>query len=181
MIRFDLTRRPQPGDWTEAQIATLRDMAGTAPDIEIAAVIGRSVGATRVKAAKLRISLAYFRPTPRPWSESEVAALRRMAATHTLAQAAAVLERSPVVVQQKANAKRISFIKHGEAHHNTKYPYRTLEQVFALAAQGRSHKEIAAELSVLQSSVSSYLTFRSRYRETMEIDWRQAATSEAQW
>lgn len=173
-------RTPRATDWTPEQLDILRHMAGHAPAAEIAAAVGRKVKAVQAKASALNLSLA-FAKTHAPWLAREVAALRGMAGTHTIAQAAAVLERSPVVVQQKANAKRISFIKHGEAHHNTKYPYRTLEQVFALAAQGRSHKEIAAELSVLQSSVSSYLTFRSRYRETMEIDWRQAATSEAQW
>jgi len=43
--------------WTEGDIAKLKDMAGRIPREEIAAQLGRTVGATAVEASKLGLSL----------------------------------------------------------------------------------------------------------------------------
>ena len=43
--------------WTEDDIAKLKDMAGRIPREEIAAQLGRTVGATAVEASKLGQSL----------------------------------------------------------------------------------------------------------------------------
>ena len=54
-----LTKRP----WTEEDIAKLKQMAQKKPPSEIAAALGRSIGATCVKAHQLKVSLRM----PRRW------------------------------------------------------------------------------------------------------------------
>ena len=44
--------------WTEDDIAKLKDMAGRIPREEIAAQLGRTVGATAVEASKMGLSLS---------------------------------------------------------------------------------------------------------------------------
>ena len=51
--RMPDTKRP----WSEDDIAKLKSMAGKFPTKEIAAELGRSVGATLVEASKLKVSL----------------------------------------------------------------------------------------------------------------------------
>ena len=54
-----LTKRP----WTEEDIAKLKQMARRKPPAEIAVALGRSIGATSVKAHQLKLSLRM----PRAW------------------------------------------------------------------------------------------------------------------
>jgi hypothetical protein len=53
LSRMPDTKRP----WSEDDIAKLKSMAGKFPTKEIAAELGRSVGATVVEASKLKVSL----------------------------------------------------------------------------------------------------------------------------
>ena len=52
--------------WTEDDIAMLKSLAGKLPTKEVAAALGRSVGATAMEASKLKLSL---RPPSRRLSE----------------------------------------------------------------------------------------------------------------
>lgn len=110
MPQWGKPRTPREGDWTPEQVFTLRRMAGRAPVKEIAAAVGRPEQATHAKAQSLSISLAYVQQRS-AWSSGEIAALRRLAETHTLREAAAVLGRTVSSVTGKANRERISFGK----------------------------------------------------------------------
>jgi hypothetical protein len=48
--------------WTEDKNAELRSLAGTKSPAEVAAELGRSVGAVMVQASKLKVSMAHKRP-----------------------------------------------------------------------------------------------------------------------
>ena len=54
--------------WTDDDNAKLRSLAGTVPSREVAAHLGRSVGATVVQASKLKLPLRVRRHTERPVS-----------------------------------------------------------------------------------------------------------------
>ena len=47
--------------WSDDEIAKLKDMAQRKPPADIAAALGRSVGATSVKAHQLKVSLRMVR------------------------------------------------------------------------------------------------------------------------
>lgn len=49
--------------WTEADNIKLKNLAGSVPTKEIAACLGRSMGATVVQASKLKLSLSMRRKT----------------------------------------------------------------------------------------------------------------------
>ena len=60
---------PEPRrGWTAYEIAKLKSLAGTMSTEQIAAEIGRSPGATSVKACNLKLSLRLRRATPDPLS-----------------------------------------------------------------------------------------------------------------
>jgi hypothetical protein len=48
--------------WTDGDNAKLRSLAGTVPSRQVAAHLGRSVGATLVQASKLKLPLRMRRP-----------------------------------------------------------------------------------------------------------------------
>jgi hypothetical protein len=64
---------PRPS-WTDADIDKLRSLAGKLPSREVAAQLGRSVGATLVQASKLKLSLRMHGRTagPGPMSAEQV-------------------------------------------------------------------------------------------------------------
>lgn len=69
-VTFDSTpenRKPVASDWSEADIATLRRMAGEgASSLVIAEAMGRTPGAVRFRACIHKISLARRKAAPRP-------------------------------------------------------------------------------------------------------------------
>jgi hypothetical protein len=52
--------------WTDDDIARLKSLAGTTPAQDVAAQLGRSLGATAVEASKLKLSLRFSRREQRP-------------------------------------------------------------------------------------------------------------------
>jgi hypothetical protein len=52
--------------WTDDDIARLKSLAGTTPAQDVAAQLGRSLGATAVEASKLKLSLRINRREQRP-------------------------------------------------------------------------------------------------------------------
>jgi hypothetical protein len=63
--------------WTEDDIAKLKTMAGKMPAQQIAAELGRTLGATNVEASKLGLSLRIRRASRRVKAEAEDASLTR--------------------------------------------------------------------------------------------------------
>lgn len=63
-----------PGDWTEGELNTLRELGGTMLAREIADRVGRTWMATQTKLRQLGIR--GFRGLPRGWTPEQVAALR---------------------------------------------------------------------------------------------------------
>lgn len=161
-------RTPRATDWTPEQLDILRHMAGHAPAAEIAAAVGRKVKAVQAKASALNLSLA-FAKTHAPWLAREVAALRGMAGTHTIAQAAARLGRPRLSVREKAVRERISFGKYGDRHHSTRFKRSELQQIYTLSLEGMTTREIAARVGMSQTHVSHCLSFRERWRDMQKI------------
>jgi hypothetical protein len=52
--------------WTDDDIARLKSLAGKIPAQDVAAQLGRSLGATAVEASKLKLSLRFNRREQRP-------------------------------------------------------------------------------------------------------------------
>ena len=101
------------------------------------------------------------------WADSEIASLRKLAKTHTLREAAALLGRNYPGVESKAHELRISFRKYGEAHHSTTIPTANVLQVFELRDQGLTTLEIARRLGTCPQYVNAIARFGMRYRETL--------------
>lgn len=64
--------------WTESEIAYLNANYGRETSDKIAAVIGRSKAAVQQKARALDLSMHFQRDSGGPWSDDEIAILRRM-------------------------------------------------------------------------------------------------------
>ena len=110
------------------------------------------------------------RDDPRAWTPAELSTLRRMAPTHSWEEVAAAIGRSKWAVKGKAAKLRISFRKHGELHHATRYSTATLERIHTLRAQGWSHQRIADELGMSKQHAIFITTHAWRYREFMQIE-----------
>ncbi len=169
-------RRPRATDYTPAQIATLRRMAGKAPATEIAAVLGRSTSSVQAKAQKLGISLAVrdenWAKRSR-WTPEDIGTLARLAQTHTQQEVAAILGRTLYSVRWRAEKDGIRFQKNGEANHSTTYPRSTLLHIAALRAQGMGQRRIARATGVSVPYARNIIEYRSRYREYMQIEAAQ--------
>lgn len=97
------------------------------------------------------------------WSDRELRALRRLARTHTKAQAAAELGRSAGSVRYAAQRARVSFVKLGEAHSSSRWPASTVAEAVALREQGLTVRAIGARLGVSSNTVYDWLTGGSRW------------------
>lgn len=106
----------------------------------------------------------------RTWAPEQIATLRRMAQTHSAAQIAVAIGRTREAVYDKAKLLGISVAKQGAAHHSAKHPRATLEAVFELRAEGKSAREIAAQLAISPNTVKGYLGYQTRWRELMDIE-----------
>lgn len=169
-------RKPRATDWTPEQVATLRALAGEVPAAAIAAALGRSEDAVRSKAAALHLPLSCGAPR-RAWTDTEIATLRRLARTHTLAQAAAILGRPRTAVARYASWRGISFRKYGEMNHSTKYSHATIAHIHRLRAQGLPCAQIGRIVGMTGDHVAQIVRYVTRYREMMALDAQQEAAN----
>ena len=160
----EMQRKPRSTDWTEQQLSQLRTLAseGMTWD-EIAPRIGRTALATERKGKQLGI----WPKRDQFWSNSEITELRRLATTHTQAEAAPALGRSVGSVHLKAMRLGISFQKYGEANRSTIYTTDDIRQVFEMRSKGATLKEISAATGMNFSHAADILNYEVRYRESL--------------
>lgn len=97
------------------------------------------------------------------WSDRELRALRRLARTHTKAQAAAELGRTVGAVHYAAKAARVSFVKLGEAHPSSRWPASTVAEAVRLREEGLTVRAIGARLGVSSNTVYDWLSGGARW------------------
>ena len=97
------------------------------------------------------------------WSDRELRALRKLARTHTKAQAAAELGRTVGAVHYVVKRGLVSFVKLGEAHSSSRWPASTVAEAVRLREQGLSVRAIGARLGVSSNTVYDWLSGGSRW------------------
>lgn len=166
-------RKPRPNDWSHADTESLRSTAGRVPTRIIAVRLGRTRKAVWAHATVHHIPLAARPNAPARygrWSSTEIGHLRLLSRTHTRAEAAAVLGRTPRSVAWQAGRSRISFVRYGERHERTCHPPATLRNIVAMQAQGYSARATAQALHLRVDYVFRIRSRSARWRETMMFE-----------
>lgn len=171
-VRWDGT--PVPGAWTEEEVRSLRAQAGYFPAATIALHLNRTRSAVLRKAQRQGISLM-LRTIDRAaagqrWTPDDIAHLRRLARTHTVAEVAAVLGRGYHAVVRKARLERISFRKSGLLAPGTRHGAETIRRIWALRQRGWGPQQISGETGIPYAAVDAIIYYRSRYGEMMALD-----------
>lgn len=173
---------PIPHAWTEADIATLRALAGKMSVSEIAQRLARSEMATQRKMNLLGFTtrLPSTSDCPRtgwPWEQDELQMLRHLAKTYTRSETAIILGRTFRAVRAKAHELRITFQKRGPTHHAAKYPAETIRCIWELRQLGYGYGSIGKQVGISRGYVKNILTYGSRWSEIMRYDAEQEGAS----
>lgn len=106
----------------------------------------------------------------KPWSRFEDGRIRRLAATHTAKQLAALLPgRTVNAIHQRAYLLKVRLQKAGDRDYRTKYPDALVERVRQLHEQGKAPSAIARETGVPLGSVKSFVYYRGRAQASLVL------------
>lgn len=98
----------------------------------------------------------------KPWTTTEEATLRRLAATLTAQQIAERLNRTRESVRCRASRIGVALAKVGDCRHGTKHSDALVEHIRCLYDEGRGPAAIAAATGVPRNTVRSIVYFRHR-------------------
>lgn len=98
----------------------------------------------------------------KPWTESEIYKLRRLAGTMPAKNIAEKLGRSIESIKSKAQGIGILLRQFGENHHCSKYSDEFVENARRLHDSGLSQRKVAAKIGVSYGVVREWLDYSSR-------------------
>jgi hypothetical protein len=119
----------------------------------------------RAKGRKEGVAQHYQR-----WTPDDIGHMRRLSRTHTRAEVAAIIGRTPRALAAKAGELGISFLRWGERSNLTRHSAATVQKIAQMEKDGVHPEEIAREFGTTPDYVYRIASRVRRWHDIKRLD-----------